>query len=244
VATQRDRALDVRRGADRPRTGADWLDSRHSFSFGPHYDPDNTHFGLLLAHNEDVIAPGGGYDTHPHRDVEIVTWVLAGELIHQHHIDGVERTARVRPGTVQRMSAGSGVQHSERNDGAAPLHLVQAWVVSAAPGGAPSYAQVDLTAALDGGGLVPVASGRGHPGAVTLNQPDAVLHAARPLPGAVVTLPDAPFVHLFVGRGEVTIGGVMLSAGDAVRLTGGATVASDSYGAELLVWEMHRSVGG
>ena len=105
--------IDVRRAAERFASETDRVTSRHSFSFGPHYDPDNVGYAVLVAHNDDLVAPGGGYDLHPHADLEIVTWVLEGSLVHE---DSHGHSGVVHPGTVQRLSAGSGVQHSERND--------------------------------------------------------------------------------------------------------------------------------
>ena len=131
--------VDVRRAADRYRTRIPWLDSHHSFSFGPHYDPANTHHGLLLVNNDDVVAPGTGFDTHPHRDMEIVTWVLRGSLVHQ---DSTGHAGVIYPGLAQRMSAGTGILHSEKNDSwrlqgdrhVDPVHFVQMWVVPDATG--------------------------------------------------------------------------------------------------------------
>ena len=128
-------STDVRRAADRFATDFGWLDSKHSFSFGQHYDPDNTHFGLLLVNNDDVVDPGTGFETHPHRDMEIVTWVLRGQLVHQ---DSQGHNGLIYPGLAQRMSAGTGILHSEKNDSwrltgepshADPVHFVQMWVV-------------------------------------------------------------------------------------------------------------------
>ena len=118
---------EVRRAAARAVTATPWLTSRHSFSFGDHYDPDNTHHGLLLVNNDDIVAPGTGFDTHPHRDTEIVTWVLQGQLAHQ---DSIGNRGVIYPGLAQRMSAGSGILHSEKNDSSTePVHFVQMWVV-------------------------------------------------------------------------------------------------------------------
>ena len=108
--------IDVRRAADRFATRIPWLDSHHSFSFGGHYDPANTHHGLLLVNNDDIVAPGTGFDTHPHRDMEIVTWVLRGSLVHQ---DSTGHAGVIYPGLAQRMSAGTGILHSEKNDAGA-----------------------------------------------------------------------------------------------------------------------------
>ncbi len=234
-------ATAVREGAARFRTGLPWLDSRHSFSFGQHYEPANTHFGLLLVSNDDVVAPGSGFSTHPHRDMEIVTWVLEGELVHQ---DSEGHHGLITPGLAQRMSAGSGILHSEVNTAAAPVRFVQMWVVPDTEGDAPGYAQHDISAALDAGGLVPVASGRDHDAAISLRQRDAVLHAARLQAGQRLVLPDAPYVHLYVARGTVTLDGAgTLREGDAARLAaGGGPEVTASAAAELLVWEMHAGL--
>ncbi len=243
--------VDVRRAADRFATKIDWLDSKHSFSFGHHYDRANTHFGLLLVNNDDVVDAGSGFETHPHRDMEIVTWVLRGELVHQ---DSQGHNGLIYPGLAQRMSAGTGILHSEKNDswrvtGADshddPVHFVQMWVVPDEDGIAPGYEQLEIDDELLRGGLVPVASGMPeHKGAAAIRiaQKHAALHAARLAPGATVTLPDAPFVHTFVPVGSVDLEGEgALATGDAARLTGngGRTVTAGPDGAEVLVWEMH-----
>jgi quercetin 2,3-dioxygenase len=244
-------SIDIRRAGDRFWTKIGWLDSHHSFSFGQHYDPANTHFGLLLVSNDDVVAPGTGFETHPHRDMEIVTWVLDGQLVHQ---DSTGHSGVIYPALAQRMSAGSGILHSEKNDAwrlmpeAAtdePVHFVQMWVVPDEPRIDPGYEQLDIGAELAGGGLVPVASGRGHDAAISIRQRDAVLWASRIHAGDDVALPAAPFVHLYVAKGSVELEGAgRLAAGDAVRITGsdGARVTAGADGAELLVWEMHSSV--
>ncbi|WP_214405163.1 pirin family protein [Pseudonocardia lacus] len=244
----------VRRAADRARTTTRWLDSRHGFSFGAHYDPRNTHFGLLVADNDDVIAAGSGYDTHPHRDMEIVTWVLEGALVHR---DSAGNSGVVRPGLAQRLSAGSGVLHSERADrwpdepGSGPpggTRFVQMWVLPDTTGGTPDYQQADITDALGTGELVVVASGMARHAdlrATAIRQRHAALHAARQRPGGRVALPRSPSAHLYVARGTVDLEGVgTLSAGDAARVTGaeGQRVVAGADGAEVLVWEMHATL--
>jgi len=246
--------VDIRRADDRFKTTIGWLDSKHSFSFSRHWDPDNTHHGLLLVNNDDVVAPGTGFETHPHRDMEIVTWVLRGELVHQ---DSEGHSGVIYPGLAQRMSAGTGILHSEKNDawrltGAGqhkdPVHFVQMWVVPDEQGIDPGYEQLEIGDELLRGGLVPVASGMAkHAGAaaIRIKNAYAALHAARLDPGASVTLPDAPYVHLFVPRGSVELEGAgALNEGDAVRLTGvGGQRVTATAAAELLVWEMHASIG-
>ena len=247
-------AIDVRRSGERFVTRVGWLDSRHSFSFGPHYAPDNTHFGLLLVTNDDVVAPGTGFETHPHRDMEIVTWVLDGGLVHQ---DSEGHHGVIYPGLAQRMSAGRGIRHSEKNDswrltGAEPhrdpVHFIQMWVAPDERGIDPGYEQLDITTELDRGGLVPVASGMArHEAAIRIRQRDAALYAARLRDGESAVLPAAPYVHLFVARGSVELEAAgLLATGDAARITGsdGPRVTAAGGPAEVLVWEMHASLGG
>ncbi|HEY5857531.1 MAG TPA: pirin family protein [Aldersonia sp.] len=248
--------VDVHRGGDRLKTRLSWLDSKHSFSFGAHYDPDNTHHGLLLVNNDDIVFPGQGFDTHPHRDMEIVTWVLDGSLVHQ---DSLGHAGVIYPGLAQRMSAGTGILHSERNDSyrvapdtdpgtTPPVHFVQMWVVPDEPGLTPGYQQLEIDEQLAAGDLVTVASGRPEhrdDTAITINSRHSALHAARMHPNGTVRLPDAPYLHVFVTRGEVDMEGVgPLYAGDAVRLThsGGQRLVANGP-AEVLVWEMHARLG-
>jgi quercetin 2,3-dioxygenase len=243
--------IGVRRSGDRFWTRAGWLDSRHSFSFGHHYDPANTHFGLLLVSNDDVVAPGTGFETHPHQDMEIVTWVLDGQLVHQ---DSSGHNGVIYPGLAQRMSAGSGILHSEKNDAwrlvpdAAtdePVRFVQMWIVPDEQRITPGYEQLDIGAELARGGLVPIASGRGHEAAITIRQRDAALFGGRLRAGETVDLAAAPYLHLYVAKGAVTLEGAGgLATGDAARITGseGQRVTAGDDGAEILVWEMHGSV--
>ena len=235
-------AIDIRRADTRPRTELGWLDGRHSFSFGSHYDPTNLGHGLLIVSNDDRVAPGGGFGTHPHRDMEIVTWVLDGQLEHR---DSEGNVGLLYPGLAQRMSAGTGIQHSEMNASrSVPVHLVQMWVVPAEAGIRPGYEQLAVNERLDAGGLVPVASGRGHEGAITIHQPGAVMWVGRLRDGETVALPDAPYVHLFVARGSVSLGGDTLVEGDAARLTAAGAVDVTGVGdAEVIVWESDRDSG-
>jgi len=245
--------VDLRRAGERFKTRLGWLDSKHSFSFSRHYDPANTHHGLLLVNNDDIVKPGTGFETHPHRDMEIVTWVLQGSLVHQ---DSEGHSGVIYPGLAQRMSAGTGILHSERNDswrlaGEAhtdPVHFVQMWVVPDESGITPGYEQLEIDHELLSGNLVPVASGRPeHDGAAAIRIKNryAALHAARLQPGQSVRLPDAPYLHLFVPRGSVTLEGAgPLATGDSVRFTatGGQQVTATEP-AEILVWEMHATLG-
>lgn len=246
-------AIDIRRAADRVATDIGWLNSKHSFSFGRHHDRQNTHHGLLLVNNDDVVAPGTGFETHPHRDMEIVTWVVQGSLVHQ---DSHGHKGVIYPGLAQRMSAGTGILHSEKNDSwrlqgvehTDPVHFIQMWVVPDENGIAPGYEQLEIDAELLAGGLVPVASGMpGHAdsAAIRIKNKYATLHAARMSPGQTVRLPDAPFIHLFVAYGEVALEGAgALVKGDAVRLTGsGGQALTATAQSEILVWEMHATIG-
>ena len=236
--------LDVRLAGDRATTRAPWLNSRHSFSFNDYYDPDNTHHGLLLVNNDDVVAPGTGFDTHPHRDAEIITWVLSGAVRHR---DSIGNSGVIHPGLAQRMSAGTGILHSERNESDdEPVHFIQMWIVPDTPGRAPGYQQRDVGDALAGGGLITVASGRDPDAAITVGNVGATLYAARLQPGDSVEVPDAPYAHLFLALGHVDLEGAgALHAGDAVRCTGGGgqrlTASAQS---EILIWEMHSRLGG
>jgi quercetin 2,3-dioxygenase len=238
--------VEIRRAADRAVTTTSWLKSRHSFSFGDHYDPDNTHHGLLLVNNDDIVEPGTGFDTHPHRDMEIVTWVLRGELTHR---DSTGNRGIIYPGLAQRMSAGSGILHSEKDESATePVHFVQMWVIPDEIGITPSYQQHEIDdRQLSGGGLVTIASGMpGDDPAIGLHNRAAALHGARLRPGDAVNLPPAPYLHLFAARGLVTLEGIGdLAEGDAVRFTdadGRRVTASEP--SELLIWEMHAKLGG
>jgi len=227
--------IDVRHARDRFHTDIGWLDSWHSFSFSTHYDPNNVGHGLLLVSNDDRVAPGQGFGTHAHQDMEIVTWVLEGSLAHQ---DSAGHSGIITPGVAQRMSAGTGIRHSEMNASSAePVHFVQMWVRPDTAGIEPGYEQVDISERLDAGGLVAVASGQGHEGAVHLHQAGAVLWAARLDEGESVTVPTALHVHVFVARGSARMG-VDLSEGDAVRLTDEPehelTATADDT--EILVW--------
>jgi len=253
VSTASAPVIDVRRSDDRSETKLSWLRGRHSFWVGGKpYDPANTHHGLLLVHNEDTIRPGAGFETHPHQDMEIVTWVLEGSLVHQ---DSTGRSGVIYPGLAQRMSAGTGILHSEKNDSwrlggelhADPVHLIQMWVVPDEPGIAPGYEQLEIDHELLSGSLVTVASGMAkHNGAsaIRIKSRHAALHAARLTAGQSVQLPEAPFLHLFVTRGSVELeGSGALAPGDAVRLTasGGQRITAATP-AEVLIWEMHATL--
>src|SRR5262249_32716408 len=229
--------VDVRRAATRPHTKMGWLDSWHSFSFGRHYDPANTHHGLLLVNNDDRVAPASGFPPHFHRDMEIVTWVLSGRLEHR---DSEGNQGELYPGLAQRMSAGTGIEHSETNPSPADeVHFVQMWVPPDTERIDPGYEQRDVNGELDKGGLRPIASGRDHDGAIAIHQHDAVLWGARLRPGEASSIPDGAHVHLFVAAGEIHLRDAgVLRAGDAARLfwAGELALTAGPPGAEILVW--------
>ena len=229
--------IDVRRSDERFHTKAGWLDSRHSFSFGGHYDPAETGHGLLLVNNDDRVRAGRGFTTHPHRDMEIVTWVLSGRLEHE---DTTGHRGELYPGLAQRMTAGSGIWHSEMNPSRSEdVHFVQMWVLPDTEAVAPGYQQLDVNAELDRGGLVPIASGRGHDAAIAIRQRGAVLWGGRLRPGEAVAVPEARHTHLFVALGEADLEGAgALTEGDAARLTaaGSPRLTAGPTGAEVLIW--------
>jgi redox-sensitive bicupin YhaK (pirin superfamily) len=231
-------SVDIRRANTRFHTDIAWLDSWHSFSFSNHWDPNNTHFGLLLVLNDDIVAPGQGFGTHPHRDMEIVTWVLDGALAH-HDSEGNEGI--ISPGIAQRMSAGRGIRHSEMNASAAePVHLLQMWVPPDTNGLEPGYEQRDVSADMKNDELFPVASGREASAAISIHQHDATLWVAQLSPRASISVPAAPFVHLFVAVGDADLQGAgELDAGDAVRLADADSLelTAGEEGAHVVIWE-------
>ena len=235
--------IDLRPAASRYTTDIGWLDSRHSFSFGKHHDPTNTGHGLLIVSNDDRVAAGAGFGMHGHRDMEIVTWVLTGELEHR---DSAGNRGIIYPGLAQRMSAGSGIQHSEMNASATdPVRFVQMWVPPDTRGIAPGYEQRDMNEALAGGGLVPIASGKNHDDTIHIHQAGAVMYVARLQDQDTVALPDNRFVHVFVAHGTIELGehANPLTEGDAARLDNAGRLTVTSQGAsELIVWESDSEV--
>ncbi|MER6676001.1 pirin family protein [Streptomyces sp. NPDC000983] len=214
---------DVRRADERYPGGdpAAGIESRHAFSFGAHYDPGNLRFGAMIACNEERLAPGAGFDEHPHSHTEIVTWVVEGELTHR---DSRGNETLVRPGDVQRLSSAGGVRHVERNDGAGPLVFVQTWLAPLSPGGDPGYEIV-----------------RGIADSTPYAVPEAgtLLHVRRLAPGERTAVPDAPYVYVHLVRGELRLADRTLSPGDAARLTAPKDMeAVATTASELLLWEM------
>ncbi len=229
--------IEIQTSTDRFSTDIGWLTSRHSFNFGGHYSPRHNGHGLLLVNNDDVVAPASGFGTHGHRDMEIVTWVLSGTLEHN---DSEGNHGVLYPGLAQRMSAGSGIRHSEMNPSPdTEVHFIQMWVLPDTTGIKPGYQQLDINAELSRGGLVPIASGQAHDAAITIRQRGAVLWGARLAPDQIVILPDDPNVHAFVALGSATLeGGHSLETGSAARLRGAGalTLTAGENGGEVLVW--------
>lgn len=231
-------ATRIIRAADRSFWRGEGIVTRQSFPFTGNFDLGENAHGQLLVHNDDLIDPGSGVDRHFHRDAEIITWMVEGEV---HHDDSSGSTGLVRAGQVQSMSAGTGVNHREQNPRATRTvaRVIQMWLPPDAPGGEPQYRTADV--ALDGRGLVVVASGiPGHEPAVAVRNDAAALHAARLTAGESATLPAAPFGHLFVVSGAIRFDGELLTEGDAVRTVdaGELTVIAEEP-AEILFWEMH-----
>ena len=242
--------IELRRAQQRFLTQTDWAETHHSFSFGEHYDPGNVSFGRLLVNNDDRVRTGAGYAEHPHRDAEIITWVLSGSLVHQ---DSRGNTGLIYPGLAQRMSAGSGIVHAERNDAyridparpAELVHFIQMWIRPDEPGGPPSYQQRELALGDLAGGWVPIASG-GHPDAVvSLGSAGSTLWVSRLPVGASRSLPIGELLHVYLARGVVeveTIG--RLEPGDSLRLSGSDQLMLSAHvEAEVLVWQMERQQG-
>ena len=226
--------IEYRDAASRFVTRAEGRTTYHSFSFGAHYDPGNTGFGALVAHNDERLAPGTGYDDHRHADLEIVTWVLTGTLRHS----STAGTGLVRHGQVQRLSAGSGVTHAERNADEGETRFVQAWVRPDGTGTGPDYRAADVDLREDW----TIVAGAG--GAVPLAARDVALSVAAPTAGRRLRLPDAPRLHVFVARGAVMLGERRLGPADVARLVdeGGRDLTAETD-SELLVWSFGESSG-
>jgi quercetin 2,3-dioxygenase len=223
-------AIEVRRAGERFVSRAVGRESRYSFSYAEHYDAANTHHGLLLAHNDETLEPGAGYAEHPHRGLEIVTWVIDGTLTHR---DSSGSSHEVPAGWLQLMSTGRGVTHSETNEHTVPVRYLQMWISPAGNESDPRYLVHEL------------AEGRLTPALAPPGQPHAGLSVAR-LDGTAIDLPDAAFLHVFVATGSVDVAGAgRLGEGDAVRLTrAGRTRVTGEPGSLIGIWAMQASLGG
>lgn len=231
--------LNLRPAAERGHVNFGWLDSHHSFSFGNYYDPDHMGFGPIRVINDDRVAGGGGFPTHPHADMEIITYVLDGALAHK---DSLGSGSVMRPGDVQRMTAGTGIQHSEFNASETdPVHLLQIWIIPEKRGLAPSYEQTSFARDEMAGALRLIASRDGREGSVTVHQ-DVSLYAARLDNGQTVSLKlaDNRAGWLQVATGAATVNGVDVKAGDgvAIRETDSVDITGRTGDSEVLLFDV------
>jgi hypothetical protein len=230
--------IKVRKSAERGRFTNDWLDSRHTFSFGEYYDPQHLGFSALRVINEDDVAAGTGFPTHPHRDMEIVTYVLDGALEHK---DSLGTGSVIRPGDIQRMSAGTGITHSEFNPQAnVPTKLLQIWILPGKRGIAPGYEQIHVSADQRRGRLKLVASPDGRDGSVTIHQ-DAKIYAGLLTAGeqARLSLAAGRTAWVQVARGAVGVNGTPLGQGDGAAVTKETELqVAAAADAEILVFDL------
>jgi quercetin 2,3-dioxygenase len=227
--------LTVRPSTERGRSQLDWLDSQHTFSFDQYHDPQFMSFGPLRVINEDVIEGGGGFGTHPHRDMEIITYVIDGELKHQ---DSLGNGSVIGPGEIQKMSAGTGILHSEHNSSKdKPVHLLQIWIVPKTKGLKPRYEQEAFQ--LTPGELKLLGGGDGK-GLVSIDQ-DVKLYGAILQPGATIAheLPTNSTAWIQIVKGACSVNGQELSAGDGAAVTKGDSIKiSASSASEFLLFEI------
>jgi redox-sensitive bicupin YhaK (pirin superfamily) len=230
----------VRRSQERGFADHGWLKSFHSFSFADYFDPQFVAFGPLRVINEDRVAAGAGFGTHAHADMEIISYVLSGELAHK---DSMGNGSTIRPGDVQRMSAGTGVRHSEFNPSAnAGVHFLQIWILPDAKGVAPSYAEKRFPAEEKRGRLRLIVSRDGADGSLTMHQ-DAKLYAGLFDGEESASLAVGPrWIYLHVARGTINANGLTLVAGDALRITDSGSLQLDGgRDAEVLVFDLPKS---
>jgi redox-sensitive bicupin YhaK (pirin superfamily) len=230
--------IELRPGRERGHADHGWLRSFHSFSFAGYHDPAHTGFGPLLVINEDRIAPGTGFGAHGHRDMEIISYVLDGELAHR---DSMGNGSVIRPGDVQRMSAGTGVRHSESNHSSGQTHFLQIWIAPDRAGIAPSYEERHFPDEDKRGRLRLVASGDAAEGSVRIHQ-DARLHAGLfdgPAERATLALGSGRLGYVHVVRGAVSVNGRRLAAGDAAKLRDEPRIElAEGEDAEVLVFDL------
>lgn len=229
--------IQVRPAAARGQFDFGWLKTAHTFSFGEYFDPEHLHFRTLRVINDDRIAPRAGFPTHPHRDMEIITYLLSGALEHR---DSMGNGSVIRPGDVQRMTAGTGVTHSEFSASDEETHLLQIWIFPEEKGLTPGYEQATFPVADRMGTLRLVASRDGREGSVTVHQ-DVALYAAILPPGSQVSYPLAAGRHawLQVGRGTVLLNGTTLTAGDGAAISGESQLELQGVEeAEMLLFDL------
>lgn len=233
----------IRPSSTRGHINHGWLIARHTFSFGRYHDPKHMAFRSLRVINEDTVAPGRGFGEHPHDNMEIITYVLSGTLAHR---DSLGHEQLLRPGEVQRMSAGTGITHAEYNASATdPVHLLQIWITPAERNTAPSYEQKPFTPPTAPASLQLVASPTGAAGSVRIGQ-DARISIARIQPGSHLTIDLAPGRHAYiqVARGQTSINDRELLQGDGAAISDErqltlSTPASASEPAELLIFDLN-----
>jgi redox-sensitive bicupin YhaK (pirin superfamily) len=229
---------EIRRGAERGHANHGWLDSYHSFSFADYFDPQHVEFGPLRVINEDRVQPGAGFATHGHRDMEIISYVLEGELAHK---DSMGNGSTIRPGDVQRMSAGTGVRHSEFNASKTEtLHFLQIWIQPSVEGIEPGYEERRFDAAEKRGRLALIASPDRVAGSVLIHQ-DARAYAGLfdGAEQATLQVRSGRLIYVHVARGAIRANGAALDTGDALKLTDVMTlVLQDGRGAEVLVFDL------
>ncbi|HEY2883562.1 MAG TPA: pirin family protein [Pirellulales bacterium] len=232
--------ITVRKSAQRGVTKIDWLDSRHTFSFGDYSDPQHMGFGPLRVINEDWVRPGKGFGMHPHRDMEIITYIVKGAL---EHGDSLGTGSVIRPGDVQRMTAGTGIRHSEFNPSAdEAVHLLQIWILPEQRNLEPSYEQHAFTDAERSGQLRLIAARDGRDGAVTINQ-DADIYASLLDSGQQVIhdLADGRIAWLQLIKGELTLNNAKLLPGDGAAVTAERSLKiAASQPAELLLLDVRQ----
>jgi redox-sensitive bicupin YhaK (pirin superfamily) len=230
--------VEIRKSQDRGQADHGWLKSAHSFSFADYFDEEHVEFGALRVINEDRVVPGAGFGTHPHRDMEIVSYVLSGQLAHR---DSMGTGSVIRPGDVQRMSAGSGVFHSEHNPSAKEgVHFLQIWILPNKFGVPPSYEQKHFDASEKRGKLRLIVSGDGAEGSVTIHQ-NARLYAGLfdGEESAALTVAPGRRIYVHLVRGELVANGTRLTAGDALKITGVNTLdLTAGKDAEVLVFDL------
>jgi len=234
--------IKIRKSEDRATTQWDWLDSKHTFSFGDYYDPEHMGFGVLRVINEDRVDPSTGFGTHPHRDMEILTYVLEGALEHK---DTLGTGSIIKPGDVQRMSAGTGIYHSEYNASEdSHVHLLQMWIIPETNGLSPSYEQKNFTAKRKPGELTLLASQDGSSDSLTIHQ-DVSLYVLdlAPAQSFKYAVKDNRMVWVQIARGDAFLNGQHITQGDGIALSDEKTLEFKAQEkAEILIFDLSSDV--
>ncbi len=231
--------IDIRKAEDRGKTKIGWLDSNHSFSFGHYYDPKHMGFGPLRVINEDRVAPGAGFGRHPHDNMEILSYVLDGAMEHK---DSIGTGSVIRAGDLQRMSAGTGVEHSEFNASESePVHFLQIWILPEARGIAPSYEQKSFAQEIRNGQLLLAGSHDGRDNSITIHQDlDLYLSSLKTPERVSHALHDGRRAWVQVMRGQLNLNGYSLKAGDGAAIRGEREIEfTAENSAEFILFDMH-----